>query len=252
MQKNVMERVAITGASSGIGAALARALAAEGASLALLARRGDKLKALADELSARHPGQTFFIQELDVARVADILPALKQASAALGGLDTVVANAGVTNVHAAGKGELTAEIRLLETNLIGAIATCDAAAALMREQGFGRIAGVASVAAFAGIPGSAAYSASKAGFGHYLETIRMELHRKGIQVTAIYPGFVKTELAPGMEKMPFVIDADTAAKSMVKAMRAGKRRLIVPAWPWRLVLPVLGWVPERVMTGMFR
>ena len=71
-------------------------------------------------------------------------------------------------------------------------------------------------------------------------------------VTAIYPGFVKTELAPGMEKMPFVIDADTAAKSMVKAMRAGKRRLIVPAWPWRLVLPVLGWVPERVMTGMFR
>lgn len=252
MSAHAIEKVAITGASSGIGAALARELAAGGASLALLARREDKLKALADELAQRYPGQTFVAQELDVSRVADIKPALQAAKAALGGLDTVITNAGVTSVHAAGKGDLAEDIHLLEINLIGGIATCDAAAALMREQGFGRIVGMASIAAFVGIPGSASYSASKAGFGHYLETIRKELHRKGVQVMAIYPGFIKTELAPGMEKMPFVIEADAAAKTMIKAMRAGKHRLIVPAWPWRLILPIMGWIPERITTKALR
>lgn len=247
-----ISKVAITGASSGIGAALARALAADGASLALLARRADKLQALAAELSAQYPQQTFFVQTLDVAHSAAILPALTAAKAALGGLDTVIANAGVTAVNATGKGDFAKEQQLLEVNLIGGMATCDAAARLLREQGGGRIVGIASVAAFCGIPGSAAYSASKAGFGHYLETIRLELSRKGIVVTAIYPGFINTELAPGMANMPFVIDADKAARAMLRAIRAGKRRAIVPAWPWRLLLPFLSWVPERLLTSMFR
>lgn len=248
--QQTLRKVAITGASSGIGAALARELAAQGASLALLARRGDKLRQLAAELGERHPGQTFFVQELDVAQTAQVLPALTAARDALGGLDTVIANAGVTSVNATGKGDFSREEHLLQINLLGGMATCDAAARLMREQGGGRIVGIASIAAFVGIPGSAAYSASKAGFGHYLETIRLELARKGIVVTAIYPGFINTELAPGMAKMPFVIDADRAARAMVSAIRAGKRRAIVPAWPWRLLLPFLGLVPERVLTSM--
>lgn len=247
-----LQKIAITGASSGIGEALARELATQGASLALLARREDRLHQLAADLQAAYPDQRFVVQALDVAQTDTILPALQAAQAALGGLDTVIANAGVTAVNATGKGGFGKEVVLMQINLIGAMATCDAAARLLREQGGGRIVGIASIAAFVGIPGSAAYSASKAGFGHYLETIRMELARKGISVTAIYPGFINTELAPGMDKMPFVISATKAAHTMVSAIRAGKRRAIVPAWPWKLALPFLKLVPERVLTGMFR
>lgn len=249
--KKQLHKVAITGASSGIGAALARELAIKGADVALIARREDRLHALADELTAAYPSQSFPIHALDVAQTDAILPALEAVKHQLGGLDCVIANAGITNVNATGKGDFSADIHLFQVNLIGAAATCEAAARLFRQQGSGHIVGMASIAAFCGIPGSAAYSASKAGFGHYLVTLGMELRRQHIDVTAIYPGFIDTELAPHMDKMPFVIGAEKAAATMVKAIAAGKRRVIVPGWPWRLVLPALRWTPEALLLKMF-
>lgn len=247
-----LKRVAITGASSGIGAALARRLAAAGASLALLARRKEKLDALVVELTQTYPQQQFVALVLDVTELDTITPCLQQASDALGGLDTLVANAGVALVNACGKGDFMRDKALIDTNLIAAMACCDAAASRFRQQGYGHIVGISSIAAIQGIPGSAAYSASKAGFGHYLTTIGMELANKGIAVTAIYPGFINTELAPNMEKMPFVISADKAAEAMLKAMRRKKRRLIVPFWPWRLLLPLLKLLPPALITKAVR
>jgi short-subunit dehydrogenase len=247
-----LEKVAITGASSGIGEALAWALAKEGASIALLARREDRLTALAASLTECYPEQKFVVKTLDVAVTSSILPVLEKARDELGGLDTVIANAGITAVNATGKGDFGKDARVLQINLLGGMATCDAAARLLREQGGGHIAGISSIVAFQGIPGSAAYSASKAGFGHYLATIGMELRKHGIEVTAIYPGFIQTELVPHMEKMPFVVGAEKAAASMVKAIQQGRKKLIVPAWPWRLMVPFLRLLPESVIVKSLR
>ncbi len=247
-----IKKVAITGASSGLGEALVRDFASRGADVALLARRQDRLQTLADELTECYPQQRFVAEKLDVAETDAVLPALERVRDALGGLDTVIANAGVTTVNPAGKGDFDKDRKLTEINLLGGMATCDAAARLFREQGYGRIAGTASIAAYVGIPGSASYSASKAAFGRYLETIRMELHKKHVIVTAIYPGFVKTDLAPGMEKMPFVISAEKAAKQIVTAIEAGKGKVIVPNWPWRFAMPALKLVPEKVLLSMFK
>lgn len=241
-------KVAITGASSGIGLALANELAKQGASIALLARSKDRLHALADDLSQRYPRQQFVVQTLDVGELESIAPAIQLVADQLGGLDTVIVNAGIANVHATGKGDFGRELKTLQINLLGAMATCDAAAALFRQNDApSAIVGIASIAGIQGIPGSAGYSASKAGFAHYLNTIALELSKFNVQVTTVYPGFIKTELAPNMEKMPFVIEADAAARTIVKAIQKRKRKLIVPAWPWKPLLPLLKLLPPSVI-----
>ena len=107
------------------------------------------------------------------------------------------------------------------------MATIDGAARIFRQQGKGTAVGISSVSAFKGIPGSAAYSASKAGFSSYLDTTRIELKKHGISVVAVHPGFVKTDIAPNMEKYPFVISAEKAAKDIVNAIKKKKRRLVI-------------------------
>jgi len=248
-----IKKAAITGASSGIGHALAHELARQGASLALLARSEDRLQQLASELRQRYPQQTFVVQPLDVAQLEQIAPAIRSVAAQLGGLDTVIVNAGVANVHATGKGDFDRELKMLRINLLGAMATCDAAAALFRQNDApSAIVGIASVAGIQGIPGSAGYSASKAGFAHYLNTIALELGKFKVQVTTVYPGFIRTELAPNMDRMPFVIEADVAASSIIKAVRKGKRKLVVPAWPWKPLLPLLKLLPPSVIVKAMR
>lgn len=246
MAKNVI----ITGASSGIGEALARAFAARGDNLGLAARRTDKLESLARELEEAH-GIKVAVTALDVQRDETVAAAINSLAQALGPVDIVVANAGITGVRRSGSGNLDTDKAVFQTNIVGAVATLDAATRLFAAQGHGHLVGISSVSAFFPIPGSAAYSASKAALTNYMNAMRLELAKKKIDVTVIHPGFIKTDIAPGMEKYPFVIEADAAAKQMLAAIAAKKANAIVPALPWKPVKGLMSLMPDSVMTLLF-
>lgn len=244
--------VAITGASSGIGEALVRECARRGASVGLLARRGDRLEALAARLREQYPDQRFVVQSLDVTDLDAVGLALDHVHEALGDLDMVIANAGITAVNRTGAGDFGKDAKVIQVNLLGLMATVDAAARIFRARGGGRIVGISSIAAFKGIPGSAAYSASKSGATGYLKTVGMELHKHGIGVTVIHPGFIETELVPGMDRYPFVIPAEKGARVIVDAAARGKRDRVVPRWPWVLMRWLTPLLPDGLMLRLFR
>ncbi|HVK98559.1 MAG TPA: SDR family NAD(P)-dependent oxidoreductase [Dongiaceae bacterium] len=247
----MISSVAITGASSGIGKALAYEFAGRGIHLALLARRTDVLDEIATDLKRRYPAVKVETLALDVADTDRILPALQDASQRLGSLDCVIANAGITGVNRTGAGDFSQDMRVVQVNLIGGMATVDAAARIFRERRGGVIVGISSVSAFKGIPGSAAYSASKAGFTNYLGAVRMELKKHRIDVIAVHPGFVKTDIAPNMEKRPFVISADKAAREIVNGIVKGTANIIVPAVPWAVLGRVMPLLPDGVVEKVF-
>ncbi|MGB0899867.1 MAG: SDR family oxidoreductase [Psychrobium sp.] len=243
--------IVITGASSGIGEALAHEFASRGYNLALCARRTEKLEALRTELSSRHNNLKIITLALDVNELDSVPVVLNNIKAELGQIDIVVANAGITGVRRTGSGDLTKDKQVLQTNLFGAIATIDASVAIFREQGFGHIVGMSSFSAFRGIPGSAAYSASKAALTNYLQAVGTELFRKKIKVTAIHPGFIKTEIDDNIDKFPFVISADKAAIAMANAIEKGKSDVVVPSWPWAVLRSVMPKLPESVVAKIF-
>jgi short-subunit dehydrogenase len=248
MTKNVV----ITGASSGIGAALAHEFASRGYNIALCARRIEKLESLKNTLSEKYSNITVMTSALDVNDLATVPTVLSEIKSSLGNLDIVIANAGITGVRRTGSGDLSIDKSILQTNLFGAIATVDAAVAIFREQGFGQIVGMSSFSAFRGIPGSAAYSASKAALTNYLQAVGTELYRKkDIKVTVIHPGFIRTEIDDNIDKFPFVIDADKAARTMANAIEKGKSDIVVPSWPWAILRSVMPKLPESVVAKIF-
>ncbi len=245
------KRIIITGASSGIGAALAHELAKQGHHLALCARRSEDLQSLCSALSEKHPNGVFIWESLDVVQLDQVSNTVHALTKRLGGLDIIVANAGVIGVRRTGSGELDKDKAIFDVNLMGAIATVDAAVAIFKDQGYGQVVGISSFSAFIGIPGSAAYSASKAAFSNYLQAVRTELCTRNIQVTCIHPGFIQTDLSPNMEKYPFVIKADLAAKKMVNAIHKKKKDVSVPAWPWAILKHVLPLLPDSTLKKVF-
>ncbi|HUH57948.1 MAG TPA: SDR family NAD(P)-dependent oxidoreductase [Pseudomonadales bacterium] len=245
------KRIIITGASSGIGEALAHELANQGHHLALCARRADELEALCSSLKEQHPNGQFYWQTLDVTQFDQVAGCIQNLTEQLGGLDILVANAGVIGVRRTGSGELEKDQTIFNVNLMGAIATVDAAVAIFKEQGHGQIVGISSFSAFIGIPGSAAYSASKAGFSNYLQAVRTELCNRNIQITCIHPGFIQTALSPDMDKYPFVIKADKAAQKMAHAIHKKKKDVSVPAWPWAILKHLLPLLPDSALKKVF-
>ena len=240
------ERVWITGASSGIGAALARAYAARGATIALVARRETALNDLATELAKSFPTQTF-IYPLDVADAAALQTAANDFIARAGVPDVVIANAGVS------VGTLTEEAddikafeRVFAVNVMGMMNTFTPFAAAMRQRGSGRLVGIASVAGIRGIPGAGAYSASKAATFAYLESLRVEMHGSGVKVVTIAPGYIRTPMtAVNNYPMPFLLDADIAATHMQRAIDRGARRAVVP-WQMGVVAVLLRCLPDAI------
>jgi short-subunit dehydrogenase len=244
--------VVITGASSGIGAALAHEFASRGYNIALCARRIEKLESLKNTLAEKYSNITVISSALDVNELESVPAVLNDIKSSLGNIDIVIANAGITGVRRTGSGDLTVDKQVLQTNLYGAIATVDAAVTIFREQGYGQIVGMSSFSAFRGIPGSAAYSASKAALTNYLQAVGTELYRKkDIKVTVIHPGFIRTEIDDNIDKFPFVIDADKAAKTMANAIEKGKSDIVVPSWPWAILRSVMPKLPESVIAKIF-
>lgn len=243
------KRYLLTGASSGIGTALARELAAKGYDLALAARREDNLHLLAAELQARFTCKVMVLP-LDVTDYAACQDAVGLAANALGGLDGIIANAGVALTGKVGGGHFERARRTVETNLIGAIACLDAACALFRQQGHGHLVAVASVAGKRGLPHSPAYSASKAGLISYMEATRAELLGKNIDTTLLLPGFIDTPLNSSMANRPFLIDVERGAALIAKHIDKRHVSAYVPGWPWALLGRVLPYLPTS-MIGKF-
>lgn len=244
------QTVFIVGASRGIGAALAHEFAARGLQLGLLARNQAQLDALAADLRQAH-GVRVETASLDVADRDAVAPVLAALMARFGTVDIVVANAGVLGWRKAGDGNVAEDRRIIETNLLGAIAVIDAAVAQFKRQGRGQVVGISSISAYRGIPGSGAYSASKAALTNYLEALRLELAGKGIDVTVVHPGFVKTDIGPNMDKYPFAAEPAKVAKEIADGIARRRKNLIVPRFPWSMVLPALKLLPDSVIRKVF-
>lgn len=225
----------ITGASSGIGKALAFELAKKGYSLALTARSEDRLEEIQKEIVSAHNPPRVVVRSLDVTDYDDVYKAVNEMAEKLGGLDIVFANAGIGLGERVGRGDFEKARKTIEVNLIGAIATVDAAAAHFLKRGKGHIVGTSSVAAFRGLPKNSVYSASKAGFASYLEGVRVELYRKNIHVTVLYPGYIDTPINRMLKRRPFLVSAEKGAAIIANLIAKKVKSSTVPVYPWNII-----------------
>lgn len=240
--------VLITGASSGIGEALAVEFGRRGASVGLLARRAEVLSEVARKVEAA--GGRAFSVAVDVCDAGEVRAAAAKVSAHFGRVDVLVANAGIGEITLAHKFDIEVVTRVLSVNVLGAMNSVAAVLPEMLERGSGQIVGISSLAAFRGLPGSGAYCASKAALSTFFESLRAELRPKNIYITTIHPGFIDTPMTRGRNrKMPFLQDADRAAKLMLRAIEARRRTY---AFPWQLAtIARLGkWIPNALYDRM--
>ncbi|MDP3037697.1 MAG: SDR family oxidoreductase [Rhodocyclaceae bacterium] len=239
-------RVFITGASSGIGAALARHYAARGAVLGLAARRETALQALAAELTA-----TCHLYPLDVTDVEALAAAGADFIAKTGAPDIVIANAGVsTGTLTEEAADLPAFRRVFDTNVMGMVHTFQPFVVAMRVAGRGRLVGIASVAGIRGLPGASAYSASKAAAISYLESLRVELRGSGVKVVTLAPGYIATPMTEqNPYPMPFLMPVEQAANSMAAAIDRGDRFAVMP-WQMGIVARLLRLLPRPLYDAL--
>lgn len=228
----------VTGASSGIGQALATRLGDRypGATLGLTARRPDALEQLADQLQARRRVAQCACYPLDVTNFSALREAASAFCEQFGPPDIVIANAGISAGTALGEdGDDDVFRRIIDVNVNGLHATLDAFVPAMRQRGSGVLVGIGSVAGVRGLPGAAAYSASKAAVRVCLESMRVELRGSGVEVVTIAPGYIDT---PMTEKnaypMPFLMPVDRFADKALDAIAARRRHVVIP---WQM-----GWV----------
>lgn len=240
-------KVVISGASSGIGLALARHYLEHGATVAAFARRGEPLQALAAEF----PGRVFPYM-LDVRDADALRSAAGDFMSQAGTPDIVIANAGVSI------GTLTNHVEdnevfqhVLDINVIGVVKTFQPFVAAMRHAGRGRLVGIASVAGFRGLSGSGAYSASKAALISYMESLRVDLHGSGVKVVTVCPGYIRTPMTDiNPYPMPFMLEVEDAARRIAGVIDRGSSFAVVP-WQMALVGRLLKLLPNWLYDELF-
>ncbi len=244
---NNTRRLVITGASSGLGRALAQHYLEQGAQVGAIARRADALQSLADQ----YPGQVF-PYVLDVRNSLALQAAAQDFIARAGVPDIVIANAGVSIGTLTGYAEDVDVFQsVMDINVLGAVKTFQPFVEAMRQAGGGKLVGIASVAGFRGLPGSGAYSASKAALISYMESLRLELRGSGVGVVTICPGFIKTPLTDiNPYPMPFILEADEAARRIARLIAKGSSFAVVP-WQMALVGRVLKILPNWLYDMLF-
>jgi short-subunit dehydrogenase len=238
-------RVLITGASTGIGLALARELARRGSSLALLARRADLLEGLAAELEAK--GTRAVAIACDVSDRDAVHAAVRQATSALGGpIDLAIANAGVSIPTHSTKFKLDDAEQIIRVNVLGMMYLFDAVIPSMVERRSGHFVGVASIAGLRGLPTAAPYSASKAAMQAFLEAVRIELAPYGVHVTTVNPGFVATPMTDKNRfRMPFLMQPDEAAVVIADGIERQARVVEFPR-PMSLLMRTVRHLPDAL------
>jgi len=245
--------VLITGASSGIGQALALAYLQRGWRVALLARRTDVLQQWLSSLPmALPPGQTCILGA-DVGDADSMLAAAQQCIAHMGLPDVVVANAGISlGVDTAEREDLDVLEQVMRTNTLGVAHTFHPFIRAMQARGHGKLVGIASVAGIRGLPGHAAYCASKAAVISYCESLRGELRANGVEVITIAPGYIATPLtASNRYPMPFLMSAEAFAQSAVRAIARGDRYRVIPL-PMGIVANVLKILPDALFDRLLK
>ncbi len=242
---NPRRRGIIVGASDGLGAALARRLTHEGYTLALLARRKDKLDSLCSEINAA--GGTALAYQHDVSRYDEVPALLRRIVADLGGLDLVMYVAGVN--HPPGgidKYNFENDRKMIEINLIGAMAWLNPVAEMFQSAQAGQIVGISSVAGDRGRVGNPGYNTSKAGLTTYLEALRNRLTRHGVNVLTVKAGFMQTDMLKAAQgATPFSIPPEKAADDILKAMRKRKQQ-IYTASIWRWIMLAIQHTPSFI------
>ena len=238
----------ITGASSGIGGALAVELAKRGAKLGLVARRADALTEIANRISAT--GSRALVLPADVRDADSLRAAAEKLQSEIGPVDVLIANAGIGPTRDGSDLNAKEVSEVININVIGAANSVAAVLPQMVAHGQGHLVVISSLAAYRGLPRSAAYCASKAAVSAFFESLRLDLEPKGISVTIIHPGFIKTPLTSGREaQMPFLMELDAAVQKIVGAIEKRKKSY---AFPWQLasivragmVMPI--WMYDRI------
>jgi short-subunit dehydrogenase len=240
-------KVFLTGASSGIGEALARHYAGQGATLGLMARREDLLGKLASSL-----GTPCELYPCDVRDARGMNAAAAHFMARHGPPDIVIGNAGISIGNLTEHPEDLETMReVLEINVMGLVTTFQPFVVPMRTRGSGTLAGIASVAGLRGLPGATAYSASKAAAIRYLEGLRVELRGSGVIVTTIVPGYIATEMTRrNPYPMPFIIPAEEAARRFARVIAKGSSYAVIP-WQMAIVGRILGLLPNWLFDRLF-
>jgi short-subunit dehydrogenase len=240
----------VTGASSGLGRGLALWFAKRGTRVFAAARRTDQLQTLAEE--ARAAGGTVDPVEMDVSRTDETRERIQRLDSDCGGLELVVANAGVGLDTNGRRFDWERVRKVLEVNVLGAAATLSAALPGMVERKRGHLVGVSSLAAVRGLPKNAAYSGSKAFLHTFMESLRVDLRGTGVRTTCIYPGFVKSEMtAPNRHPMPFLLETEDGVERMARAITRGVPEFAFP-WQTSLMMRLVAALPDFIYFPLAR
>jgi NAD(P)-dependent dehydrogenase (short-subunit alcohol dehydrogenase family) len=234
----------VVGASSGIGAAVARELLRRGATVAISARRDEQLR----EVSGGH----MLVVPLDVTDAASVTAAAARVHEELGPVDLAVLSAGYWKQMNPADWDTDLFNRHVQVNLVGMSNAIGAVLPGMLQRHRGVIAGIASVAGYRGLAGAEAYGATKAAQINLLESLRVHIARTGVQVTTVCPGFVRTDLTAGNRfPMPFIIDAGQAARSICDGLERERTEIVFPA-PMALLMKAARLVPVRVWPALWK
>ena len=235
----------VVGASSGIGACMARQLAAAGARVALLARRLPEMDQIVEEIERESGGGSAIAVEHDVTDFESVERVWSDVESELGQVDSLYFAAGILEAVQADEFDTGKDKRHFDINTMGGVAWVNAAARRFGPRGSGTIVAISSVAQDRGRVGRPAYNASKAGLDTFVEAVRNRLWRKGVTVTTVRPGFVDTPMVAGAEGLFWLISANRAAELAIRAGRKRRSIVYVPA-RWRLLMAIIRSIPSFV------
>jgi short-subunit dehydrogenase len=248
-----MSTILITGASSGLGAEMARQLAARGHDLALCARRTDRLEDLKAEIRAADPGRRVEVRALDVSNDDQVFEVFRGFQSDFGSIDRIVVNAGLGKGAPLGTGGHAANRETAVTNFLGALVQCDAAMEIFRAQERGHLVVVSSMSAMRGLPKTmTTYAATKAGLAHLAEGLRNELYGtplgRTVKITVLYPGYIASEMNEHVrDRTPLMVSTEKGVKAMVSAIEREVADACVPPLPWSVLAPVMKHAPLPVL-----
>jgi short-subunit dehydrogenase len=246
----IRKNILITGASSGLGKGMAIEFAKMGRNLALCARRIERLEELKIQLLALNPDIKVSIQALDVDDHDQVFAVFQEFKKEFGELDRIIVNAGMGKGASIGTGYFYANKQTAITNFVSALAQCEAAMEIFREQNAGHLVTISSISAFRGARRAmTVYAATKAGLSSMSEGMRIDVLGTPIKVSTLHPGFIRSEINEKVKKVPFIVDTETGCKAMVKAIEKEGGNSCVPIWPWafmRFIIKVapLSWLKK--------
>lgn len=245
--------ILITGASSGLGEGMAREFASRGYDLALCARRTERLDELQQALQRQQPNIRVLVRALDVNNHEQVFDVFRSFQSELGTLDRIIVNAGIGKGQPLGTGAFRANLQTAETNFTAALAQMEAAMEILRAQQRGQLVVMSSVSAVRGMPRNiTTYAATKAGVAALAEGLRVELAKEHspIRITTLYPGYIRTEINASVKNAPFIVDAETGCRALVRAIEAEKAEAFVPGWPWTPIGFIMKRLPLSLLARM--